>query len=306
MQTILVLAAQNDIVGDVEVARAAVLGVDRAPHVLEPAVAHHQAVAAVGIPQARQDSHLAVSDGEVLDVIVVGEHGVEQTVHPAAVENGLAVARAADDDGFFRRTARGELVCAVKMQPQRLIVGQTVGFIGPRVDEDNVSGLHPRAVPETFPGAVIGFRDAHAGRFLFVPLVLGGIYVEGTAPGEGFRLGTGGHRCQVRRLPLHPVGIAQGEPALVRSARFQVEEAPREHVRGGVIDLHRFEHHFLAIQSQEGESLFPCGRPFLAVADLHGGVAVVVSRDVPFESGAEKRGRLHHEFAGGDGVDRGE
>ena len=101
-QAVTVVAAQDDVVGDVEILRAAYCGVTADAHVLDAAVPHREAFAARHVLQPGEESDVGVADRESLENVVVGGHDVEEPVAAVPVENDLAIARRPDDDGLLR------------------------------------------------------------------------------------------------------------------------------------------------------------------------------------------------------------
>src|SRR5205823_3714791 len=92
-----VVAAEEIIVGDVEVARAREVGEDAESDVLEAASLDGKPLRAGDEQRAGPDGDVGVADGHAFEVVVVTRLDVEQVVIAAAVEDDFAVASALDD-----------------------------------------------------------------------------------------------------------------------------------------------------------------------------------------------------------------
>ena len=93
-----IVAAEEDAVGDVEVARAGEVGEHAHADVLEAAALDGQSLRAGDELRAGPDRDLGVPEGDPLEVVVVGGLDVEQVEVAAAVEDHLAVASGLDHD----------------------------------------------------------------------------------------------------------------------------------------------------------------------------------------------------------------
>jgi hypothetical protein len=90
----LVFAAQEEVVGDEEVAGIGALGPHADAHVLETAVADGQGHRAHHFLLAREERDVGVAEGESFKDVVVGGHDVEELVVARAVKDRFAVAGA--------------------------------------------------------------------------------------------------------------------------------------------------------------------------------------------------------------------
>ncbi len=93
-------AAEEDVVGDVEVGRAGVLGPDAEADVLEAAVLDGEADGAELFLAAGEDADVGVADGDAVEDVIGGGHHVKHVVVAGAVEDDLAVAGGLDGDGL--------------------------------------------------------------------------------------------------------------------------------------------------------------------------------------------------------------
>ena len=167
--------------------------------------------------------------------------------------------------------------------------------------ENRVAGPH-LVLKDDVPvaGAGTGVRGHQARK---VRLLLRGtpgwrIDVQDAAAGRRLRLGACPHLHQLHRLTAHPIRILHRQADFVRGVGIEVEDAagkPLGHRVGRAEDL-------LAAHAQQRQRVAPLAVAGAAVADVHGGVAVVVAADGPFESQADQRRRLDDEFAGTDTV----
>ena len=99
----LVFAAEEEIVGDEEVAGIGVFGPHAGADVLEAAVADREGDRAHHFLLAGEEGNLGVAEGQAFEDVVVRGHDVEELVVARAVKDRLAVAGAFDGDGLLGR-----------------------------------------------------------------------------------------------------------------------------------------------------------------------------------------------------------
>ena len=159
-----IVAAQEDIVGDVVILRFRPVFAHHAADIAGAAIDQGEAVGAGDVLDAQQEADIGVFDVDAVEIIVVGGQQVEEGVIAVAVEHHLAVARRLDDDGFVGRAAGGQVIGTVKRRPigfHRLVeaaINEALVFIGAGMDQDNVARLDPRRediVVVAFIGAFI-------------------------------------------------------------------------------------------------------------------------------------------------------
>ena len=106
--THLVFAAEEEIVGDEEVAGAGVFRPDADADVFEAAVADGKGDCAHHFFFSGEECNIGVAEGEAFKDVMLGCHHVEELVVACAVEDGFAVASAFDGDGFVGGAFEGE------------------------------------------------------------------------------------------------------------------------------------------------------------------------------------------------------
>ena len=226
---------------------------------------------------ARQDGVPRVAQGQALEHQMVGALHVEQVrLVPRAFQDGLAVDAAAPDDGLAGFARFGE-------NPR---VRRPVGA---GVQKQNIA--RPRGVV-SLHRPVVGGLPARAGEAL-------GVDVQLASARKGLGLAARGHGDDPggRRAA---VGVPHHEAHLVRGGGFQKQHAAGEQVAAGVGPVILVGH--LAEDPQQRQRLLPLPHAFPAIGHRDGGVAVVVSVDVPAEPQVFERGGIDHEPAGHDPV----
>ena len=147
-QVIGIVAAEEPVVGDVEIARTGPVGPDAQIDVLESATLHRQAFRPGAELRARPDGDLGVAEGQAFEIVVVRRLDVEQIEIAAAIEDDIAVARRLDDDRLVGRAAGGQVVGAFYRRGgvDAAIAGVVfrVIAIGAGVHEDDVTRFHAR------------------------------------------------------------------------------------------------------------------------------------------------------------------
>ena len=123
----LVFAAQEEIVGDEEVARIGVLRPDAHADVFEAAVADCEGDRAHHFLFARKDRDLRIAERQAFEDVVLRGHHVEELVIARAVEDCLSVARAFDGDGLLRRAFQGKRPRPGEWRAERVDVVQRSG-----------------------------------------------------------------------------------------------------------------------------------------------------------------------------------
>ena len=140
-----IVAADERVVGDVEVARARVVGEDAGADILEPAALHGQPLRAGDELRARPDRDVGVPERQPFEVGVVRGLHVEQREVAVAVEDHLAVAGALDRDRLLGGAVGGQVIGAVERHGaihRRVVrVFEAVVLVEPGVHEDRVAGL---------------------------------------------------------------------------------------------------------------------------------------------------------------------
>ena len=149
-----IVPAEEDAIGDVEVAGSRVVGEDAQTDLVEPAALHRQAFRSGDELRARPDGDVGVPERDPFEVVVVGRLDVEQVEVAAAVDDHLAVARGLDRDRPLRRAVRSQVIRPLERRrrvDRRLVRVQLVA-VGVRagVHQDRVARF-TRGRP---PGAV--------------------------------------------------------------------------------------------------------------------------------------------------------
>src|ERR1700729_4322263 len=105
-----VIAADKRIVGDGEVARAVIAGVDADADVFKAAMFYGKAAGAGNKLHARLDCDIGIAKGNPLEVVVVGSLQVEQSEVAKTVKDHFAIAGGFDHDRFFGCAIAKEVV----------------------------------------------------------------------------------------------------------------------------------------------------------------------------------------------------
>ena len=237
---------------------------------------------------------------------MVGRHDVEERVRgAAAVEDDFAIARRLDDDGPLRRAFGREQVSAIEGHASRVHIGKSVRLIEPRVNEDNIAGLHlalRQHAPIADERALICLHESSGGRLLALALIVRRIQVQ-HAPACRFPwLAACAHLHRFHRLALHAIRIREREAALIFRLRFEIENAARKPVRHRVIEISRRAEDVLATQAQQRQRGPPLFSARFAKRHRDRGIAIRIPRDVPLEAEIQQRRRLDAKRAGRDRI----
>jgi len=98
-----------------------------------------------------------------------------------------------------------------------------------------------------------------------------------------------------------PVGIGEREARLVRRVLVEIEEAARKLVGSRVVERLAVDG-ALAVEAQQRQTLAPGRIARTTVLHGHGGVAIGVTLNAPFETERDQRRRLDDERAGSDAI----
>lgn len=164
-----VVAAEEEVVGDVEIGGAGVFGPDAETDVFEAAVFDGEVGGAGEFLFAGKDGDVGVAEGEAVEDVVGGADDVEQDVVAGAVEDDLAVAGGLDGDGLVGGGFKGEVEGAIEGGGEGIDVVEALGAIEAGVDEDGIAGFgfaFPDDAPIAEACAVVGLEDAGEGGFL--------------------------------------------------------------------------------------------------------------------------------------------
>src|SRR5215467_7819761 len=109
-----IVAANEIVVGDVEVARAGIVREDADIDVFKPAVLHRKPLGAHDELRAGPDADIRIPDGNSLKVVVIGALDVEQVKVAVAIKYYLSVTRRLDHDRFLWRAAGCEVISSLE------------------------------------------------------------------------------------------------------------------------------------------------------------------------------------------------
>ena len=202
-QVALFEAPDEDVVGDVEVARSGIFGPDTEPDILEAAVLDRQSDRPQYVLEAGEDGDVGVAKRKPVEDVVSGCADVEEAVVARAIEDDLTVAGGLDRDRLLDRTLDGEPVGAVERRHHRVNIVEALVAVQPGVDEDGVAGLHgalPHDVPVAESGPVVGLQQAAEIRLQLLALVIRGVDVQRLSAGIRLRLSARGDADGLRRL----------------------------------------------------------------------------------------------------------
>ena len=298
-------AAEEDVVGNVEVARTRVLGPDSEPDVLEAAVPDREPGSPGDILESSEYGYVRVAEREAVEDVMGRGGDIEEPVVAGSVEHDIAIAGGANRDRSLWRRLDGEPVRAVERRHHRIDVVQPVVPVKAGVHQDGVAGLHgafPHDAPVAEAGSVVGLQQAREVGLQLLALVIRGIDVPDLPSFERLRLGPGRDADGLDGLAGRTVRIAQLEAAFVLRALLEVQDAAGKAVRNGVVEVFPLAEDTLAADPDQRKRFAPGRVASLPEGDRHGGVAVLVASDGPLESEIVERRVLHGESARLSGV----
>ena len=217
-----VVAAEKDVVRDVEVLRPGVLRVHSDADVLNPAVPDRQSFRAGHVLHAGPECHLGVADRQALEDVVFRAHHVEEPKRAVTVEDDFSVAGSANDDRAIGRAFGGEEVRTVERGAHGVHVIVAVTLVEPRVHENDVSGLRlvlEDDVPVARAGAGIRRHQTREVRLLLRSLPRRRIDMQHAAAGCGLRLAARSHFDVLHRLAAHTIRIAHRQTDFILGVR---------------------------------------------------------------------------------------
>ena len=244
----------------VKVARVGVLGPDAKTDLLEPAVPDRQADRSEHLLLAREDRDVRVPDRQSIEDVVAGGHHVEQPVVSRPVEDHLAVARGLDGDRPLGRAFERQRHGAVERRHHGIDVAQTFRLVEACVDKKGVAGLRapfPYHAPVPQAGAVIRLQDAREARLDALPLIPRWINMQNAAVLRRLRFRPRFHPDRLGRLAAAAVGIREREAALVLGRGLKAQDAARETVRHGVVEVFAAAVHMLAAHPKVTSVRYP-------------------------------------------------
>ena len=253
-KAVAVVAAQEQIVGNIELSRARVLRPDAESHVLEPAVAYRQIRRARKLLLAGEHRHVGIAEGDAVEDVVGRADDIEQHVIARAVENDLAVARGFDRDRLFGGALQGQIECAIEGRSQRIDVIEAFRPVQAGVNQQRIARLRlplPNDAPVAEPGAVIGFQNAGECRFLARAFMLGRVNVQRAPAGIGLRFRTCAQLQGSRRLARCAVRIGERQTDVVFRAGLQIQNRSGETVRDDVFQVLAVPANLLATDAEE-------------------------------------------------------
>ena len=222
-----IVAAEEQIVGDVEIAGAGVLGPDACAHVFEAAILHRESDGAQHFFLAGEDRDVGVAKREAVEDVIARRHHVEQPRIAVAVEDDFAVAGRLDGDRLFFRALERQRHRAVERRHHRVDVVEPLGFVEADVDEDGVAGLRaalPHDAPVAEAGAVVRLKHAREAGLDSLALVVGRVDVERAAFFRRHGLGARRDLDDMGRLAGRAVGVGELETALVLGAGREIQD----------------------------------------------------------------------------------
>src|SRR5262249_18370229 len=179
-----VVATQEEIVGDVESARARILCPHSKTDVLEATILHREADRAENFFLAGENSNVRVSKGEAVEDVIPRRHHVEEPMIAIAVDNHLPIAGSLDRDGLVGRAFQREGTGPIEWRHHRIDVIKAFGFIATGMEQENVTRLRaafPDDRPVTQTGAVVGLQNAREARFLARAEIVRRVNMQSTA-----------------------------------------------------------------------------------------------------------------------------
>ena len=217
-----VVAAEKNVVRDVEVLRPRVLRVHSDADVLDPAVSDRQALRARHVLHASPECHFGVANRQALEDVVFRAHHVEETKRAVAVEDRFAVTCRANHDRPLGGAFGRQQVRPVECRAHRVHVVVAIAFVEPSVHKNHVSRLRlvlEHDVPVTRAGAGIGRHQTREVRLLLRSLPRRRIDMEHAAAGCGLRLAARSHFDVLYRLTAHTIRIAHRQTDFILGVR---------------------------------------------------------------------------------------
>ena len=297
-----VVAADEDVVGNVEVARTCELRRHTDADPLDAVVADGQSLRARDVLHAGPERDFGIANREAFEDVMVGGHDVEQPERAVAVEDDLAVAGGFDRDRFLGRALGSQQVRPVERQPVLIDVVAPIALVESRVYEVGVARLRfvkRNDVP--IAGADVAVVRRHQARE--VRLLLGTfpgerIDVQHAAAGRSLRLRARSHGRRLHRLSSHAVRILHRQPDFIGGVGRKIENAACETVG------HRVgctEDPFAA-HAEERQRFRPGRVAGFPVGDVDRRIPVRIAGDRPLEAEVDQRGGLDDELTGGHAV----
>ena len=257
---------------------------------------HRQALRTRNELSSRPDPDHRVPDRDSLEVVVVGDLGIEEVEVAIAVENYLSVPGAFDYNRLLRGASCGQIVGTFHRSggidgPVTCVVLRMV-FVKAGMHQDGVAGFDPGTARRycVAPAAVVvvGTHEPVERRLKSGPFIVRWVNVVDLPSRGGHRLGAGPHLNHLSQclacLPHYSVGIRQDEAGLVASVRLQVQNASGKHVRRDYVEDALVLINPFTLEPHQGQALFPAGLALFAVQNFDGGVPVIVALDYPFEA----------------------
>ena len=240
-----IVAADEVVVGDIEVARARVVREDAGRDVLETGSLHREPLRADDELGARPNGNVGIAKRQSFEIGVIGRLRIEQREVPRAVENGLAVARTLDGNGTLFGAVSREVVRAVEWHRtiyQRVVrVFEPVVFVQAGVHENRIAWLDAwtsgRCPIGSRAGQVVGAHQAFECRLDLRAFESRWVDVKDAAGGVGLRLSARTHRHHLRRNADDAVRIGGRELHVVRRVWLEVEHATGKHVGRNHVEL---------------------------------------------------------------------
>src|SRR5262245_30857174 len=304
-QPVPIITTEQNIVRDVEILRAGILGRDADVDVLHPAVPHYEPATPKHVFQAGVKSDRRVANGDALEVVVIRRHHVEEPEVPGAIEDHFAIASGFDDDGFLRRPVARQHIRAIERYAVRRHVIRPVGLVESRVNEDHIARLDGAFVdhlPIACAWPVVSLFKTFERGLLFRSVVIWRINVKCATALIDFRRAARFYRYLLNRLPDNAVRIRHREAAFITGLFFQIDNAAREHARRPVFQELPRPYDLLVADPQQWQRFAPRRLSDLSVLDGHRRVAVVVAFDLPLESEVDQGRRLYDEITRCDRV----
>ena len=304
-----IVAADEDVVGDVEVVRTGIVGPHASTDVLEAAALDGQPFRSNQELCAGENAVLGVPERDPLEVVMVSPAHVEQCEVTVAVEDHLAVARRLDRDRPLRCPVRGEVVRPVeRLRAVHDRIGRVliaVVFVDTGMNEQRVTRTHARPpgrrVVRPRTRQVVGAQQAFKCRLGFCPSETVRVDMERPPITRGHWLRPRADGDDLARFAAHAVRISQHELRLVARAGLEIQDAAGKHVRHGDVDLPPGLD-ALSIEPQQRQPRSPRRLAGLPIRHVNSRRVVGVALDQPLKPEIDQRRRVDDKFPWRDPV----
>ena len=158
-----ILAAKDQIIGNVEIAGPGIFSPNSKAHALKSTILHCQTNSTHHFFLTGKNSHVGVAKGEPIKNVIARCHHIEQAMIAITIENHLAIASRFNGDGLFHGSLQRQRQGAVERCHHRVNVVIPFWFVQPGMHQQRIACLRtpfPNYAPITKSGTVVSLQDA--------------------------------------------------------------------------------------------------------------------------------------------------